>query len=77
MGGRGVHPHLEARGGHVEDLSKGEHDPPVPARKHPLLLFIIILRYGNPDLLFLGTLKNKFQIMIFLTINMKNLILFF
>ena len=30
-------------------------------------------RYGNPDMPFLGTLKNKIQILRFLTIDMKNL----
>ena len=29
-----------------------------------------LLRYGNPDIQILGTLKNKFQISIFLTLNM-------
>ena len=36
-----------------------------------------LLRYGNPDMLFLGTLKNKFHFSRFLTINMQNLMLFF
>ena len=36
-----------------------------------------LVRYGIPDMPFLGTLKNKFQISWFLTINMVNLILFF
>ena len=35
------------------------------------------LRYGNPDMLFLGTLKNKFHFSRFLTINMQNLMLIF
>ena len=35
------------------------------------------LRYGNPDMLFLGTLKNKFHFSRFLTINMQNLMLVF
>ena len=36
-----------------------------------------LLRYGNPDIQILGTLKNKFQISIYLTPNMKNLMLHF
>ena len=36
-----------------------------------------LLRYGNPDIQILGTLKNKFKISIFLTLNMKNLVLLF
>ena len=33
------------------------------------------LRYGNPDMLFMGTLKNKFHFSWFLTIDMQNLML--
>ena len=36
-----------------------------------------LLRYGNPDIQILGTLKNKFRITIFLTLNIKNLMLLF
>ena len=36
-----------------------------------------LLRYGNPDMLFLGTLKNKFHFQWFLTINKQNLVLLF
>ena len=38
---------------------------------------MLILRYGNPEMLFLGTLKNKIQILRFFIMNMKNLVLFF
>ena len=36
-----------------------------------------LLRYGNPDMLFLGTLKNKIHIPRFLAINMLNPVLLF
>ena len=36
-----------------------------------------LLRYGNPDMLFLATLKNKFHFSRFLTLNMQNLVLVF
>ena len=36
-----------------------------------------LLRYGNPDMLFLGTLKNKFHFQWFLTINKQNMVLLF
>ena len=34
-------------------------------------------RTGNPDMHFLGTLKNKFQFLRFQTINMKDIMLLF
>ena len=37
----------------------------------------VFKRYGNPDMPFLGTLKNKIWILRFLTINMMNLNLLF